>query len=73
MSVNHLTQQEIDDLANEYIKLKNKAEKSNSFKAQNDFINYQNYCMKKLEPLVTMRTNKYRKYSNYPDLKSGWI
>jgi RNA polymerase sigma factor (sigma-70 family) len=68
MSVNHLTQQEIDDLANEYIRLKNKAEKSKSFKSQNDFINYQNYCMKKLEPLVTMRTNKYKKYSNYPDL-----
>jgi len=68
MSANNLTQQEIDDLANEYIKLKNKAEKSKNFKTQNEFINYQNYCMKKLEPLITMRTNKYRKYSNYPDL-----
>lgn len=65
---NTLTKEEIDDLANEYVRLRDKASKSKSNKVKAKFASFQNHCVRQLEPLVTMRTNKYRKFSNHSDL-----
>ncbi len=65
---NTLTQEEIDDLAKEYLRLRDKAGKSKSNRVKAKFANFQNHIVRKLEPLITMRTNKYRKFSNHTDL-----
>lgn len=59
---------EIDQLAIKYIKLKENA-KNGSEKNIKDFKKFQNECIKKLTPLVTKKTSKYKKFSNYKDLE----
>lgn len=70
---NVLTLDEINSIANEYIRLKNKSNKSKSKKVKQKFANYQNYCVKKLEHLVIMKLNKYKKFPNYLDLKQDGL
>lgn len=64
-----LPQDEINALAEKFILLKAKAEKSKSKKVQKEYKDYQNYCVEKLKFLVTFRSNKYKKFSNHLDLE----
>lgn len=61
-----LSQEEIDELTRKYLDLKNKSEKDPSKVAE--FKKFQNYCVEKLKYLVLIRSAKYKKFSNYPDL-----
>ncbi|KKN70818.1 hypothetical protein LCGC14_0427100 [marine sediment metagenome] len=63
-----LSQEEIDVISRKYLELKNK---SNSGLPEDvaRFKAYQNYCMGKFGYLVKIRSAKYRKFSNHPDLE----
>lgn len=60
--------EETNTIARKFLELK---EKANSGKKEDikKYKEYQNFCAKKLAPLVNFRTSRYRKFSNYPDLK----
>lgn len=62
-------QEEIDELARNLIKLRNKAQKSKSKTIKQKFEVYQTYCIERFKYLITMRAGKYRKFSNYKDLE----
>ncbi len=62
-----LSNEEINALAVKYMDLKAKADLSEKDKSK--FAEYQNYCMSKLQFLVDRRAVKYRKFSNYLDLR----
>jgi RNA polymerase sigma factor (sigma-70 family) len=65
---NVLTQVEIDDIAIEYVRLRERCKNTKSKKLKAKFAKYQNYCVEQLEHLVRLRTNRYKKFSNYSDL-----
>ncbi|HVI40235.1 MAG TPA: sigma-70 family RNA polymerase sigma factor [Anaerovoracaceae bacterium] len=65
----YLTQEEINGIADKFIALRDKAEKSKSKKIRTQYKQYQNYCMDKLKFLVLNKVGKYRKFSNYIDLE----
>lgn len=62
------TSEEINEVAKKFLNLKKKA---NSGKPEDvkAYKSYQNFCAKKLAPLVNFKTNRYKKFSNYPDLQ----
>lgn len=62
------TQDEVNKIATDFIKLKKKADKSRSKKIKKQFEDYKNYATNKLSHLVTVRANRYKKFSNYQDL-----
>jgi len=62
-----LTKERINEIAKEFLILKKKTE-SGEKKDIINYKNYQNYCAEQLAPLVKIKTNKYKKFSNYPDL-----
>lgn len=60
--------EEMNTIARKFLELKKialngDAEDKKVFKA------YQNFCAKKMNPLVNCQTSKYKKFSNYGDLK----
>jgi RNA polymerase sigma factor (sigma-70 family) len=57
-----LSKEEINQIAVSYYEEKLKDQKSHKFKL------YENSVIEKLSCLVTMKTNRYKKFSNYPDL-----
>ena len=61
--------EEINKIARKFLELKDKAITTGSKKAIKEYKNYQNFCANKLSPLVNNKTNKYKKFSNYPDLQ----
>lgn len=62
-------QEEIDKIATEFIRLREKAQKSKSRSVKRKFKNYQNYCIEQFKFLVLGKVGKYRKFSNYKDLE----
>jgi len=64
-----LSQKEVDDIAIKFIELRDKAEKSKSKNIKNQYKVYANFCIDKFKFLVTNRANKYRKFTNHPDLE----
>lgn len=62
-----LSNEEINKIAIKYLKLKNEADQSEEKKSE--FAEFQNYCMTELGFLVERRAAKYKKFSNYIDLK----
>lgn len=64
-----LNLEEINKIARNLLEIKDKAITTGSKKAIKEYKEYQNYCIDKLSPLVKNKTNKYRKFSNYPDLQ----
>lgn len=68
--MNYPSYEEINNVAKEFLRLKNLAEKTPKNKAAvAKYKKYQNYCALKLEYLIDIKVNKYRKFSNYIDLK----
>ena len=66
-----LSKEDINEIAKTFIELKDKSDRSK--KDRLEYENYQNYCADKLSLLVDFKTNKYRKFSNYPDLKQDGL
>lgn len=62
-------QEEVDEFAREFIKLRNKAKKSKSRAVKQKYAEYQKLCIEKFRYLITTRVSKYRKFSNYKDLE----
>lgn len=63
-----LSQEEIDHISREYLNLKSAAENGTD-KERKKFKFFQNYCVEKFKYLVQIRSAKYRRFSNHPDLE----
>jgi RNA polymerase sigma factor (sigma-70 family) len=64
-----LSYEEIDELAEKYVRLRDKAEKTGDKTDILRFESYKNICIQKLKQLVEQRVFKYKQFSNYKDLK----
>lgn len=62
-----LSNDEIDSIAKKFISLRKKAKLSKNYNDQ--YLQYQSYCISKLKFLVLYRVSKYKKFSNYQDLE----
>lgn len=63
-----LTEQEAQDLMIKLIDLKEKAKESNDKKLFVELKRHEQLCMNKFKYLVTMKTGRYKAFSNYEDL-----
>ena len=63
-----LNEQEAQDLMTKWIDLKSRLEKSNDPKLVGDFKKHNKECVEKFKYLVTMKTGRYKAFSNYEDL-----
>jgi len=69
---NQINDEEAQELINNFFKLKR--DKDKSPQSLRKFNQYQNYCLEKLKYLITMRTKRYKGFSNYDDLnQDGYI
>lgn len=59
--------EEINNIARKFLELKNKAAECE--RAKREYKKYQNYCFNKFNFLVNNKTYRYKKFSNYNDLK----
>lgn len=62
-------QEEIDEFAKELVRLRDRSQKTKSAAIKQKYLDYQKFCMEKFKYLITMRVNKYRKFSNHKDLE----
>lgn len=60
---------EINEIAKEYVELREQASKSKNKKIKSKFKQFHNDIVKKLSHLVLLRTNRYRMFNNYHDLQ----
>ena len=60
--------EEAQQLMIEFIRLRQKVEESKSYDDELLFRKHEQVCIKKFKYLVTMKTNKYKQFSNYEDL-----
>jgi RNA polymerase sigma factor (sigma-70 family) len=63
-----LTEQESNDLMNKWIDLKARLKDSNDPQLVKEFEKHNRICMEKFRYLVTMKTGRYKAFSNYEDL-----
>ena len=63
-----LSIEESQEMMEKFIALRNKAKDSGEVEDKKAFRSYERMCIEKFQYLVTMRTNKYRSFSNYNDL-----
>ena len=63
-----LTEQEANDLMNKWIDLKNQLKTSSDPKLVKEFEKHDRLCVEKFRYLVTMKTGRYKAFSNYEDL-----
>lgn len=59
---------EINQIAKRFINLRNKLKKSDTEENKKTFADYKNYVAKRLSHLVTMKSNRYKKFPNHSDL-----
>lgn len=64
-----LTEQEAQDLMAEFIRLRSEATHSKDEKIKKQFNKHKTLCTQKFDYLVTMKTGRYKAFSNYEDLK----
>ena len=60
--------EEYNQIARQFLDLKNKAKLGGEEECKK-YKEYQDFCAKKLAPLVNFRVGKYKQFSNYEDLK----
>ena len=65
---NMLTEQEANDLMNKWIDLKCQLQTSNEPKLLREFEKHNRLCVEKFRYLITMKTGRYKAFSNYEDL-----
>lgn len=63
-----LTEQEAQDLMAKLVDLKLKAKLSNDFKIKQELKKHEHKCITQFKYLVTMKTGRYKAFSNYDDL-----
>lgn len=63
-----LTEQEANDLMNKWIDLKDQLKTSDDPKLVREFEKHEKVCVEKFRYLVTMKTGRYKAFSNYEDL-----
>lgn len=63
-----LTEQEAQDLMNTLIDLRTQAKELGNDKAVSELKKHEKICMEKFRYLVTMKTGRYKAFSNYDDL-----
>jgi RNA polymerase sigma factor (sigma-70 family) len=63
-----LTEKEAQDLMTKLIDLRKKYEESKDPKIEIELKNHETQCIEKFKYLVTMRTGRYKSFSNYDDL-----
>lgn len=61
--------EEINEIAKEYVELREQASKTKNKKIKSKFKQFHNDIVKKLSHLVLLRTNRYRMFNNYHDLQ----
>ena len=63
-----LQEKEAQELMNTFISLRNKAQETNNKEDILKFKQHEKICIEKFKYLVTMKTGKYKTFSNYDDL-----
>lgn len=63
-----LTEQEAQELIVKLVELKENLKSSNDFRLRLELSKHEEKCINKFKYLVTMKTNRYKKFSNYSDL-----
>lgn len=63
-----LTEQEANDLMSKLVELKNKVKDSNDPKLIMELKRHETKCIENFKYLVTMKTGRYKTFSNYDDL-----
>jgi RNA polymerase sigma factor (sigma-70 family) len=63
-----ITEQEANELMNKWIDLKGQLKTSEDPKLIREFEKHEKLCVEKFRYLVTMRTGRYKAFSNYEDL-----
>lgn len=63
-----ITEQEANDLMNKWIDLKARLKDSNDPQLVKEFAKQEKLCVEKFRYLVTMKTGRYKAFSNYEDL-----
>lgn len=63
-----LTEQEANDLMNKWIDLRGQLKDSQDPKLVKEFAKHEKLCVEKFRYLVTMKTGRYKAFSNYEDL-----
>ncbi len=63
------TKEEVNQIAKEFVELRDKINKSKKEKNKSKFEEFRNEVVKKLSHLVLFRTNRYRMFNNYHDLQ----
>ena len=63
-----LTEQEAQDLMTNLIDLRQKVKETGDAKLSNELKKHEKICMEKFRYLVTMKTSRYKAFSNYDDL-----
>jgi RNA polymerase sigma factor (sigma-70 family) len=63
-----LTEQEAQDLMNKFVDLKEKIKISEDPKLKKELKQHEKICMSNFKYLVTMKTGRYKSFSNYDDL-----
>lgn len=63
-----LTEQEANDLMNKFIDLRTKSKESDDAKIMTELKRHEKICIEKFKYLVTMKTGRYKAFSNYEDL-----
>jgi RNA polymerase sigma factor (sigma-70 family) len=63
-----LTEQESNDLMNKLLELRAKVKDSNDSKIITELKRHEQICIEKFKYLVTMKTGRYKAFSNYEDL-----
>lgn len=63
-----LTEQEANDLMNKFIDLRAKVKETGDPKIKLEFRKHENECISKFKYLISMKTFRYKSFSNYDDL-----
>jgi RNA polymerase sigma factor (sigma-70 family) len=63
-----LTEQEANELMNKWIDLRDQLKESQDPKLVQEFAKHEKLCVEKFRYLVTMKTGRYKAFSNYEDL-----
>jgi RNA polymerase sigma factor (sigma-70 family) len=63
-----LTEQEAHDLMNKFIDLRTKFKETGDVKIETELKSHERECIAKFKYLVTMKTGRYKAFSNYEDL-----
>ncbi len=63
-----LTEQEAQDLMAKLVELRLQSKDSENYKLKNELQRHEQICINKFKYLVTMKTGRYKAFSNYEDL-----